>query len=360
MKKIAISIWIILQATLAISQPDQSKSPEFILVKADSVPVITTKSKGAEDNKYGFESGTAVKVGDTYHIFISEIIDDPFWVRMRSGHWTSKDRANWVRVATIFESSGDFTGSDPRASLWTPTVVWDEDEGLWNLFYVAYYSEPNTNNQFKLNHSGRIYRAKSKSKGIEGINGPYADLGIIMQPGKDSGPWEGLQGVDSFYPWKVDDTWFAFYGSAKTENTKMKQRVGFAKSKKMDGPWQRLSYISPSKIEERFIENPIVTKLPEGGWVCIYDCNTRDAIGWAYSSDGINWGKGQSLIIQNASGIWAKDVRTPIGLIHEGGNRFTLFYTGFETLYDWPGIMKNKIPDGVTCAIGVAELELRQ
>lgn len=239
-------------------------------------------------------------------------------------------------------------------------VIWDGDEGYWNLFYVAYHSEPNRNNQFLWNHSGRIYRAKSTISGIAGIDGPYNDIGIVLQPGKDSDPWEGLQGVDSFYPWKVDNNWLAFYGSAKTEKLPIENfRVGFAQSNKLDGTWKRCSEMNPSSIEGHFIENPVVTRLPDGGWICVYDCETPDAIGWAYSENGTDWGSGKAFIIQEPSTSWAKDVRTPMGIIAEGGNKYTLFYTGFEKVDDWSKITTNEKLD-VVCSIGFVEVEIKK
>src|SRR3982750_2766946 len=79
-------------------------------VEQHPVPVITTRSRGAEGNKYGFEGGRVVKVGRTYHLFTSEMVGDPVWVRMRLAHWRSDDRVQWTRVSTLFESSGEFAG----------------------------------------------------------------------------------------------------------------------------------------------------------------------------------------------------------------------------------------------------------
>ena len=53
-------------------------------------------------------------------------------------------------------------------------------------------------------------------------------------------------------------------------------------------------------------------------------------IGWSYSEDGVRWEPGRRLVVQPAAGRWAKDVRTAMGLVYEGRDRFTLFYTGFE------------------------------
>jgi hypothetical protein len=40
---------------------------------------------------------------------------------------------------------------------------------------------------------------------------------------------------------------------------------------------------------------------------------------------------GEAINVQpQGIGKWADDVRTPLGLIPEGGNRFTVFYTGYQ------------------------------
>src|SRR5512139_2633105 len=96
---------------------DEAKAaaPRLILVKQHPTPVITTRSPGAEGIRYGFEGGRVVKVGDTYHLFSAEMVADPMWVKTRFGHWASRDRLAWTRVATVRESSGEFEGKDPRA-----------------------------------------------------------------------------------------------------------------------------------------------------------------------------------------------------------------------------------------------------
>src|SRR5438093_5500067 len=100
-------------------------APRLVLVRQHPTPVLTTRSPGADDIRYGFEGGRVVKVGGTYHLFTSEMAGDPIWVKMRLGHWTSRDRLRWKRAGTVAESSGEFRGKDPRASLWSPLPVWD-------------------------------------------------------------------------------------------------------------------------------------------------------------------------------------------------------------------------------------------
>ena len=324
------------------------------------IPVITVGHPDADGNKFGYEGGRVVKVGKVYHLFTSEMVDNPIWVKMKLGYWTSNDGNNWQRVATIRESSGDFTGTDFRAAFWSPLPVYNEYDKRWHLFYVAYKAKPSDGIGFYGNYAGRIWHAVSQKKGLEGISGPYNDVKIILQPGPDQGAWEGLQGTDSFFPWKVGKEWYAFHGSCKSDTMPAKSwLVGMAKSKSGDirGPWERLAEFSPSPLENRFIENPIVTEAPGGGWLCVYDSDEPYTIGWAWSADGIHWPKGNKLKIQqDVDSGWCKDIRTPMGLIYEGGNKFTLYYTGFEEEPDCEGILKSS-KGKQTCAIGKIALK---
>ena len=338
----------------------QAGALRLVLAAQHPTPVITTRSPGAEGNRYGFEGGRVVKVDGTYHLFTTEMVADPMWVKTRFGHWTSRDRLAWTRVATVRESSGEFEGKDPRAALWSPLPVWDPGDGRWNLFYVAYRSMPTDGTRFLLNHAGEIWRAVSKTAGLQGIRGPFEDVGVIMRPGPDSLSWEGLQGTDSFFPWPVGGRWRAFYGSARTETSPIGHwLVGPAEAPSLAGQWRRLREDNPAAIARRFIENPIVTEVPGGGWLAVYDSDEVDGIGWASSEDGLRWSQGHGLVLQPRAGAWAKELRTPLGLVHEGGNRYTLFYTGFEQAPDWSRIL-DTATSAVTCAIGFVELTLER
>jgi hypothetical protein len=348
-----------LRGTLVVGAEAKAVSPRLVLVRQHLAPVITTRTPGAEGIRYGFEGGRAVKVDGTYHLFTTEMVSDPMWVKTRFGHWASPDRLAWRRVATVRESSGEFGGKDPRGALWSPLPVWDP-AGLWNLFYVAYRSKPSDGTRFLLNHAGEIWRAVSRTPGPEGIGGPFEDAGVVMRPGPDSLPWEGLQGTDSFFPWPVAGRWRALYGSARTETKPIGHwLVGPAEAPSLAGPWRRVVEDNPAPIETRFVENPIVTEAPGGGWLAVYDGETPDGVGWAYSEDGVRWGRGHGLVLQPKPGEWSKEVRTPLGLVAEGGDRFTLFYTGFEQAPDWTRILE-QASGTATCAVGFVELKLER
>ncbi len=332
---------------------------ELEVIRQCARPVLTIETPGAEDNKYGFEGGRVVKLGSIYHLFTSEMAGDPHWVKMRLAHWTSPDRVHWQRVATLFESSGDFSGKDPRAALWSPMPVFDAKANRWNLFYVAYEASPDTAQKWLTNHEGRVWRAVSQRPGPGGIDGPWKDKGIVLERGADSDSWEGLQGTDSFFPYPVGNRWYAFYGSAHTESLPLSLwQVGLASAPSLKGPWTRCTALNPSRVEERFIENPIVTRLADGMYLAVYDNHMPNEIGYTVSADGVHWSAGRHLVVQSGGRIWATEVRTPLGLVAEGGDLFTLFYTANQKVSgahaDGYGI--NLTPG----AVGFAEVRLRE
>jgi hypothetical protein len=147
------------------------------------------------------------------------------------------------------------------------------------------------------------------------------------------------------------------YGSAQSQRLPIEHwLVGLASAPSLAGPWRREPAHSPLAIEPTFIENPIVTPAPGGGWFAVYDSNVADAIGVAWSADGIAWGRGKALVVQPQAKHWAVDVRTPLGLIDEGDGKYTVFYTGFEQEPDWTSLLAGH--GAVTCGIGFAELKL--
>jgi len=304
----------------------------LVLLEQYPSPVLTAKSPGTEGNKYGFEGGNVVKLQGTYHLVTTEMTGDPLWVKTKLAHWSSNDRIHWKRISTLYESSGEFAGQDPRASLWGPMFIYDDQSQVWDLVYVAYHCAPNTKTEWRNNYEGTIWLAVSTVKGLAGIDGPYADSGVILRPDADSQPWEGLQGTDSFFPYQVGKRWLGFYGSANTEHLPMEHwRVGLAEATRLVGPWKRCTGTNPVNIEKRFAENPIVTRLDDGSYIAVYDNDYPYAIGSTWSPDGLHWMPGRSLVVQpKGKGFWADVVRTPLGLVAEGHGRYTLFYTGYQ------------------------------
>ena len=338
--------------TCQAEQP--ARRPVLTLLSQYEKPVITVNSPGAEGIKYGFEGGRAVKIGKTYHLITTENVGDPRFTKTRFGYWTSADRLHWKRVSTIFASSGDQSGKDPLAVPAGGAPVYNEKDGRWEFFYTGYRSMPETDPQQPhktYQFGGTIWRAVSKTKGMDGIGGPYENVGIVLAPGPESEPWEGFMGTDSFFPYRVKDRWYGFYGSCHTEKLPIKAwQVGLASAPDLAGPWKRLPKLNPVPIEEIFIENPVVTRFDDGTYVAVYNSPVPNAIGYTLSNDGIHWSRGIRLDIQpKGAGHWANAVRTPLGLIPEGNNTFTLFYTG---------CVGDAFGDPFTMSVGLATLKL--
>jgi hypothetical protein len=350
---------LIVLVLLSFGVPACAEGPELVVRKQFDHPVLTIHSSGAQGNKYGFEGGRVLKIHGMYHLFTSEMVGDPHWVKMRLAHWVSRDRMHWDRRLTLMESSGDFTGKDQRAAFWSPIPIYDPKEGQWNLFYIAYQALPDTPREWLTNHEGRIWRAVSKTPGFSGVDGPYQDVGIILQRGRESDTWEGLQGTDSFFPYQVGDKWYAFYGSAHTETLPISLwQVGLASAPDLAGSWARCTDVNPLRVEPRFIENPIVTRLADGTYVAVYDTDAPNAVGYTFSTDGTHWSPGQHLVVQKDGGVWATEVRTPLGLVEEGPDSFTLFYTANEKV---PGAATD--PNGIVLtpgSMGLVEVQLKR
>lgn len=298
-------------------------------------PVIGKGDPGTEDIKHGLEGGSVIRVDNVYHLFTSEQYNDPKWVKMRLGHWTSADGENWIRAATLYESSGDYTGTDRRAALWSPMPVFDQQQDNWYIIYVAYSCKPDTKEQFLNNFNGQIWMAKSDVSGIKGIGGPYTDVGIIMEPGPSSDEWEGLQGTDSFYPFRTGDGWIAFYGSAKTEKLPIQfWGVGLAESNKLQGPWTRMSDRNPVDFKENFAENPIVTKIGDSIYIAVMDAH-GDGFGYSCSYDGLKWSEMQHVNVTGKMKPWWSEFRTPLCLIEENDGNFSVFFTATKEETDY-------------------------
>ena len=314
--------------------PANTDAPNIALeiIETSPQPVLDSLSRGAEDIKYGIEGGSVVRSADgSYHLFTAERFSDPIIVKMRLAHWSSRDGKSWNRIATLYESSGEFTGADPKAALWAPMPIFDEREDRWSLFYVAYRCKPNTPEAWYENYEGRIWRAESVIAGRAGLGGPYRNVGVVMEPDAGSQRWEGLQGVDSFFPFKSGEHWMAFYGSAKTESVPCTfWGTGLASAPALAGPWQRLPQGNPVRMDAHFAENPIVTKIDET-WVALIDGGPRNMFGYATSPDGLHWSQAAFIDLTQAIRPWWTTMRTPLCLLPEADGSLTLFFTALAS-----------------------------
>ena len=356
----------------ASPNPTLQRAPQLTLLEQDPSPVLTVNSLGAAGVTYGIEGGQVIKIGTTYHLITAEFIQNPLdpsarFTKTNIAHWISTDHTNWQRASTLLASSGDRTGTDPRAVYAGPLPIYDARMQRWELFYVGYRSQPDSapyppnatvsdpnpflfpvDANFTRNvhdyyeYSGRIFRAASLTSGVSGIDGPYQEIQAVLTTNLGAQPWEGLFGDDSFEPYRVGNYWFAFYGSAHTEGTSnspfsARLMVGLVSAPTLDGPWTREPG-NPLSVEPIAWENPIVYRCRNGSLIALYNAPgwpTFD-IGYTTSADGFHWSPGKTLALQpSSSGNWIATLRTPLGLVLEPDGTYTIFYTAATTLDAW-------------------------
>lgn len=329
--------------------------PLFAVREVDRAPVIAQGDPGTDNNAYGFEGGRALKLDGAYHLFTTEMSGTPIWTKTRLAHWRSADGLAWERVSTVMESSGNFDGSDTHACLWSPMPTFDPEHDRWVLTYVCYRSKPNTEDAWYRNYDGRIALAVSRTPGSAGIAGPYDETGFIMEPGPDSAPWEGLMGVDSFFPYRAGSEWLAWYGSSPEVN-------GLSAAPTLSGPWRRITMDGPVS---RHTENPVVTTLRDGRLVAFFDgCGHHQKMGYMVSHDGRSWSDPILLDLDSHPDRWWALTRTPVGLIELDDGAFALSFTAYNrNFYDIPGIWSatsDSVFDGYFAGVGRLVLELAE
>jgi hypothetical protein len=292
----------------------------------------------ATANRSGFETGQVVKINNVYHMFVNEMFDRPHR-DLRISYWTSNDAIQWKRQSTIVESIPGRTPSNPKSEVWVTGVVFNEEEDAWNIFYVAYRAGDSTKGEIAgADYAGRIWRAKSVVKGRDGIAGPYADMGVLMEPGEDSQPWEGQQAVACFNPYKVGNTWYSMY-DGHNHTPRGPWPTGMAFAKKLSGPWTRMPEgFNPIPIVDEFMENEIVSKLKDGRYLMVFDSFGDQEIGYSISIDGVNWSRETRVKIQSPTNLWAEPgdhyTRTPLCAIEEEDGSFTVIYTAMTRIND--------------------------
>ena len=255
---------------------------------------------------------------------------------LRIAYWTSEDALHWQRQSTIVSSIPGRTATNPRAEVWVTAVEYNHQEDAWNIFYVAYRAGDTAKGEIAGNdYAGRIWRAKSTVTGINGIAGPYADMGILLQPDSNSQAWEGQQAVACFNPYQVGKTWYAMY-DGHYHTPKGTWPTGIAFSKSLSGPWQRMPEgFNPIGVAKVFMENEIVSRLKDGRYLMVFDSFGDQQIGYSLSRDGLHWSPEQRVKVQFPDHLWAANgdhsTRTPLCAIEEQDGSFTVIYTALTT-----------------------------
>jgi len=319
-------------AVLRQSNVDGAKKKLFVL-REHQGPLIGPDYPDvkASNNRSGFETGQLVKHKGIYHMFVNEMFGQHH-IDMRVSHWSSPDAVNWKRLSTIVDRVPGRSHENHRSEVWLTGVEYNEEEAAWNIFFVSYRGgNSKAGEGFRQDYEGKIWRGRSTVKGPDGIGGPYKDVEIIMQPDENSQKWEGEQAVASFNPYKVGDKWYSFY-DGHNHKPRTGWPVGLAVSDKLSGPWKRMPEgFNPVPIVKDFIENIVVSKLPDGRYLAIFDSFGAREIGYSISKDGVNWPLETRLTVQTGTNKWVgdgdHDMRTPLGAIREDDGTFTVIYT---------------------------------
>ncbi len=311
------------------------------LLALQPTPVVPKSTALASGVQFGFEGGTAHKVGERYYVFTTECVAEPKTAASRLALYVSDDGIAFTHHSTVLDLHGDWRDPATFWNPWSPMVVFDEALNRWSLFYVHYVRKPGSDQPY--NMTGRMARLDSSTLGREGITGPWVKAGLIDLADDQPDPWEGSCKVVSFYPYKAaDGLWWGFYGSNNApefipphdlpqEGSAMKFWVGLAKSadNTLTGRWDRQTALNPVLMDPDFMENPVVTRLREDLFICVYDGGNTHGISYAFSRDGVKWDAEQVLALPDAP-AWLKAIRTPLGLIEENDGSYTIFFTAFD------------------------------
>jgi hypothetical protein len=324
----------------ALDRRDANFSERLTVIDESPAPVIGPDHPGLAGNRSGFEAGVTLKVDGVYHLFVGEMFGRPH-LDLRIAHWRSRDAIHWTRAETVVASDPHRAPTNPISETWMQAVVFDDATQRWNIFYVTYRGgNPDKGEAANMDYEGQVRRAVADVPGNAGLDGKFTDSGtVVMKPDARSQPWEGQQGVDSFFPYRVGGTWVALHGS-HNHIPPSPWQVGVATADRLTSTdWVRVPREQPSPIESLFIENPIVLKLPNGHFIAVYDINNypsqpdvaanpSNSVGYSISEDGIRWHQGRPLVVQTSpASNWSADLRTPMGLVPEADGTYTLLYS---------------------------------
>jgi len=308
------------------------------VVELRTEPIIRSGDPGTEDIKFGFEGGTCRKVNGIYYLFTTEVFDEPKTAAVRLAIWKSNDGLKFQKHGVIVETNYNWNDTTHRMSPWAPNAVFDPERNVWSVFHVGYRRKLYSTNVF--NMTGRIFRYDSEIPGITGIAGPYKEGSWLNLQGKPDW-WEGPGEIVSFYPYKIGKEWWAFYGGNSVPdhvdatgipnpNARNIFYAGLAKSESgLTGNWVRQYNLNPVQMDPEFIENSVVTQVAPNLLINLYDGANKQEISYSWSTDGIHWAKEQLLKLPNPP-EWIKHLRTPLGLIDEDDETYSIYFTAFD------------------------------
>jgi hypothetical protein len=309
--------------------------PVVTVVESYAKPVISRGDAAAAGVLGGFETGNAIKLNGTYHLFYGERSPPTTYPwkmgwTTRVGHWTSRNRLDWHRLETVIDEG-----------MWSTMPWYDTAAARWKIFYCN--ETDRTTRTAVAANSGRdsIERSQSWSWSEEQPSMPtYSISNPFRVQVRGRGQWQVFLDHRMFaVSLAVADTAAGPYVLQPNSNTALIRRTQ---------PGNR-----------SWIENPVVSAVTrhahrgdEGQWdgtqqqyyAAMFDWvqgggqkpgTPLPYLGFSYSTDGINWPDthGELVSVTPASGatIWTDLVRTPTALIPEEDGTFTLFYAARDT-----------------------------
>ena len=80
---------VLLGAALVTAAGAVAAAPRPVLryVNGTLATIVNASSPGSAGNRHGFEDGSVTRIGNTTHMFVSELVGDPLWIKMRLAHW---------------------------------------------------------------------------------------------------------------------------------------------------------------------------------------------------------------------------------------------------------------------------------
>jgi hypothetical protein len=335
--RLALTSALLLASSIAPAQ-GAPRCPAPLLVWAPGYASVNASTDPS--NAHGLEDGIVVRRADgSFSMIAAAMFGDPVWVRMRLDIYRSSDALAWTKVRSIRTSSADMSGNDPHSSSWGPFLLLDPANDTWAVSYIGYLGKASNASGWLSNFAGRAFFRYASEAGDAGLDSDFGDAdyvaadSVVLAPDDFSaaGPWphpcQGLQGTDSFFPFRLDDgRWAAFAGTSHQETPNPwpvpgggKWPVSLATAPALSGPWTRLnpSGGAPANapcvdLNGAYSENPIVSRRADNSsaFQVVHDVINAESKGFGYgcSDDGLNWPPTQ--VIPLPFGC-----RTPFGLV---------------------------------------------
>jgi len=309
----AVLFLIVISGVVVFAVKDRDQTaPRGAWIRDPANPVLEAGSEGSWDQNGAFRQ-TVIKDGATYRMwYVGYDADGDSAI----GYATSSNGSTWAKHASNPVLAPGPDGSWDSASIYSPSVI--EDGGAYELWYYAY------------DDNGRVSIGHARSP--NGVAWTKDPSNPVLQPGP-SGSWDS-QLIYAPTVVKRGPTYEMWYQGYDND---LRSTIGRATS--TDGT-----------IWTKDPMNPLLEPGTEGAWdddgvgrpTVLYDSSAgvyrlwyqnggynEDAIGYAFSPDGLNWTKYPvNPVLRSTSGDgWeSKGVGFPV--VVQDGTSYEMWYTG--------------------------------